>query len=158
MPTHARSCVSTLAEWRDRCIESSGLPLNACSYFQYEEYPTFMTCFYSLMYVLQGLLVMIRGVMLFKSLFGLITCIGASLKQDQGVEGTITPWGCEKNSTCSQVTVFKRILQIFMQSFVSLSTCIYVTLAFQEGFGLFNSQGSGSVYFGSLLNYYPLAE
>ena len=50
------ACNGSLSEpshtaWRDECIKSMGLPISACSYFQYEEYPAFMSFFYIVHFV-----------------------------------------------------------------------------------------------------------
>eukprot|EP00966_Prymnesium_polylepis_P069328 1611413-Prymnesium_polylepis.1 len=42
------SCRATdPAEWRNYCLATHGSPITACSYFQYEESPGFMTFFYT---------------------------------------------------------------------------------------------------------------
>ena len=47
-------------EWRDYCIETAGMPLSACSYFQYEEFPGFMTFYYVAMLLVFVIEIVVR--------------------------------------------------------------------------------------------------
>lgn len=43
--------VYTHSEWRRRCMATNGAPIVACSYFQYEQYPSFMSFFFVIYFI-----------------------------------------------------------------------------------------------------------
>ena len=51
------------AEWREGCMRTFGVPISACSYFQFEEFPALMGAFYIIHFlVVTGVfLVQVRG-------------------------------------------------------------------------------------------------
>ena len=150
---------SSRAEWREYCIESSGMPINACSYFQSEEFPAFMGFFYFAQYFIQVVHLIFRIYVVSRTCKDLIGCLKRTRKYDGGLRALLTPWGVEKSPEATQMTAYRFGIALpYIWCFAGMSFCVAVTSAFAPGFGLVNSLGTGKLYFGSKWNEFPLPE
>ena len=84
---------ASCAEWRDYCIQSSGLPIHACSYFQYEEFPEVMTAFYGLMFACELLFVIGWVVKFLEASKIVYSCCRKQSNSPGGLRALLTPWG-----------------------------------------------------------------
>lgn len=144
-------------QWRDHCIASSGMPLNACSYFQYVEFPGFMTFFYIMMYVLEvamHLTHIYAGIVVVYLVFRLVV---RAMKNEGGIWTIMMPWGCMKSPDLSAPKFFTMVFMLYVFNVAWPSLMIYTVALIQPGFGLASSMHTGMLYFGALLNYSPLA-
>lgn len=146
-----------LAEYRELCIQSSGCPITACSYFQYQEYPKFMTFFYVSMFLLE-IIYMLTWFSLFLEACYRFSGVAKRLqKSDNGLLTLILPWRLEKSDVISQSCTYRAHIAIFgMWGFVGITAMSYVSMWSAPGFGLVNSEGTGMLYFGSDWNEFPI--
>lgn len=181
----ARICILVLllAEWRDYCIETSGVPLSACSYFMYEEYPTFMSFFYIMMLILFLIEVVIRvceryftrceqafgalpfadadrpGPVQFSAIYcrllGPKSITRALMAHEDDCGDAFTPWGCQKNPNCRQ-TDFYPFVFLGVGIFCLLQWSDVVYTIWGPGIGLVHSIPSGKLYLGADWNNFPV--
>ena len=145
------------AEWRDYCIESSGMPISACSYFQYEEYPGFMTFFFVAMVVLQIVWASVCISWAVASLPGLFRAFKTVKNSEAGLKAFATPWAIDAVPGCTQaITV--RLIQpfLFVLAVMPIPMMFLASTWTAEGYGLLNSANTGKLYFGALWNEFPL--
>jgi len=142
-------------EWRDFCIESSGSPISACSYFMAEEYPGFMAFFHAAMYLNFISLVALRTYLFIGVLHVFKSWAGSA--KEYGYESIFTPWGCERNPSCTQVR-FLRIWAASTPSWIPeiIIICAYISGLFSPGIGLANSFSTGRLYYGADWNKTPM--
>jgi hypothetical protein len=135
------------------------MPINACSYFQHELMPGFMTFFYITIYLCTLSLNVFKMYVVLMGFAQLSACLKHTQKAEGGLLALFTPWGLEKAPTITHMIFYKYILAITAATLCSgTSLCAYMTALQEPGFGLLNSMGTGSLYFGSQWNDYPLIE
>ena len=147
-----------MTEWRDYCIQSSGMPISACSYFQYQEYPAFMTFFYVAMYSLEVLMFCIVLYWTTSTMQAFADVLSKIRKSEGGLVSLLTWWGNEKNPFITQSCYLR--FSFCLGRFTSMQglrvILIYLSCLYAPGFGLLNSSGTGMWYLGSSWNEAPV--
>ena len=146
-------------EWRDFCIASSGMPLSACSYFMYDEFPTFMLVFYIVMFVLELFISCFKARFVFLSLKAIKHCCASGYRRDgpSVFRAWFTPWGIDKSPDVSSICLTFQAQAVFhWTTQAALVLTLYFTAFAEPGFGLVNSFHTGKLYFGALWNHFPL--
>ena len=144
-------------EWRDFCIETAGMPLSACSYFQHEEYPVFMTFYWIALYMMYFFETAFRFAFFYVHWIGPRSCPRAILATKDDLGDILTPWGLEKNPNCRQMYIWYIWYSIFSLLYATQWADAYQTV-FGDGIGLIHSMRSGKLYLGAQWNEFPIYE
>ena len=135
------------------------MPISACSYFQYQEYPSFMTFFYIAM----------GSIDLAFYIFLIVTTAKATIafyndwvvkvrKMEGGLMAVTTPWGQEKHPACTQMCVLKHTSAFFRLMYYGgfRTLLVFTSMLVAPGFGLLASSDTGTLYLGSDWNKFPV--
>ena len=151
---YAYACTLPVLEWRDACIASSGMPMSACSYFQFEEFPAFMTVFY----VSICLLYSFQYSIYLKHLVRVFWAASITIKR-VGIAQICSATALEKSPHVKQVWAFRGVFSVSLFFGVSAAGYMFFfSFLLAPGFGLLNSLGSSKLYLGSLWNAFPIPE
>jgi len=144
-------------EWRDRCIETCGMPMVTCSYFLYQEFPAFMTFFHVFMPIVAFINQLLRCFLALEVFGRCAMCLKTAYKANN-LKSALTPWGMERNPQLSQVCFLRGMWTSYAFTF-SLGFLVlnYYTIYNSQGLGVLNSVGTGSLYYGATFNEHPLS-
>ena len=118
-----------------------------------------MIFFYIAFYTITLVTICLRMYASHKAFQKIVILFKKAVKAEGGWRTLLTPWGVERNPEITQIKAFKpMIIAIFVWQLWLYAIFSQIALLFQPGFGLVNSFASGKVYFGALMNYYPLPE
>ena len=135
------------------------MPIAACSYFQYEISPGFMTFFYIALYTLELIAVCCRLYITIYLINEMVKCAKRTHKYEGGLLALQTPWGMDKSPECTQLMSIKMTLALpNLWCYAGTLYCAYITAMCHPGFGLLSSVPTGKLYFGSKWNEYPLMD
>ena len=134
------------------------MPIHACSYYQYELFPGFMTFFYVMMYTLEVGLTCLRLYIFGSACSQFVGMLKRTRYYDGGLKALLTPWGCDKSPEVTQFNVIRLTLgTCILWMFSGLMFNNYINAIIAPGFGLINgATTSGKLYFGALWNYAPI--
>lgn len=142
-------------EWRDRCKQTGGAPLFACSYFLYEAYPSFMAFIYVAVYlsILISFVMTVAHVS-YKSLEFYMKIYNAGDKK------LSTFWNYRKWETLAPINLLalNQYESIWLYVWILVSSGNELYHIFGDGLGLIHSFSSGHIYFGSNWNRVPVPQ
>ena len=133
------------------------MPITACSYFQYQEYPEFMTFFYVGMYLLEIIFNLCFLAIFLEAVFRGGVVAKKLSKSEEGLLTCLLPWRCDKSQHCGQLCANRAYLPLTcIFSCIGITMMTYISTWNAPGFGVSHSAGTGMLYFGSDWNVFPI--